>query len=111
MLFASKKVYALSCKNFRSIWENSGSVELERMDPYNNWVRLAGRINGVNYQVRIEDSQLAGRVASWAWRSIVRDNDSELERAFCVACACADLGVSYEKYAHLAGSLVLNYNN
>ena len=105
LLFASKKIYSTACLMYRTLWENGAKVEFERQSYYNNYVRLWGFINGVQYQVHINSDEIAGRFRDLKAH---RDNDSNLLRLFAVACACGDYGQYFRKFEHLAKTLVLN---
>ena len=108
LLFASKKVFATACQMYRNLWENAEKIEFERMNPYNNYLRLSGYINGKHYQVHITSAALAARINNYKY-PIKRDNDTEIIRIFAVACACADYGQFFTKFEHLTKELVLNY--
>lgn len=105
-LFRTKTsiVYENACNKFRALWESCGNVEIERMNSY-DYIRMSGYINGVHYQTHINHKELAPRCR---WQ-IVRDNDTEIIRAFALSCACADMGLFYKDFAHLEKDLILNY--
>ena len=108
MFFASKKVFATACNNFRNLWINCTKIDFEKINPYSNYVRLSGKLNGFNYQVNINCPAIADRVPNWCYKRTGQDNDTELIRIFALACACADYGLLFSKYEHLAKQLVLN---
>lgn len=104
-LFAAKKIRLTACRMYRNIWETGKPVEFQRESYYSNYVRLAGYINGIHYQVHINSAEISARVRDLSEH---RDTDDELSRIFSVACACADFGEYYKKYKHLAAALILN---
>ena len=110
--FRSKKsqIYEAACNNFRSLWENAATVEFTRESPYNDYIRLNGKINGFNYQVHINCAVLADRITRAPYYTTKRDNDETLLKIFALACACGDYGQFYSKFEHLAKELVLNYS-
>lgn len=110
-IFRTKKsqIYEIACNNFRSLWDSGRAVEFERMTPGRDYIRMAGQINGVNYQIHINSAALSDRL-SRNYKKIMSDNDTELIRIFALACACADLGYYYKDFAALAQDLVLNFS-
>ena len=107
-LFRTKKslICETASRYYRNLWENATKVEFERMNAY-DYIRMAGYINGIHYQVHVNNKEIAGRLYGEIGRTKT-DNDIKIIKVFAVACACADFGEFYAKFATLENEIILN---
>lgn len=106
-LFRTKKSIICETANryYRNLLENATKVEFERVNS-SDYIRMAGDINGIMYQIHVNNKELAGRL-----RCIGRTetaNDIKVIKVFAVGCACADFGEAFAKFATLENEIILN---
>ena len=106
-LFNTKKTAIIKNANriYSALWNDSATIEIERESRYNNYCRLSGNVNGINYQVHINSDYIANLANRY---NATRTTDARALQIFATACACADRGEYFAKYAHIAAALVLN---
>lgn len=107
-LFRTKKsiICETASRYYRNLWENATKVEFERMNG-GDYIRMSGKINGINYQIHINNKEIASRLNCKYGRTETA-NDLKVIKVFAVACACADFGEFYAKFATLENEIILN---